>query len=87
MGLKHVALYSIPVTVTPEPPPGIGEAVSRILSWLYWLAWMAVAGAGVYGVLKTVMGDTEEGRRLILGAVAGAVLLAFLWVIISALVS
>jgi len=78
---------SIPLTITPEPPPGIDVAVLRILGWLYWAAWVAVAGAGLYGVLMTVMGDGEEGRKYIIGAVVGALLLAFLWSILSALVS
>ncbi|MCY0867681.1 MAG: hypothetical protein OWQ48_00395 [Desulfurococcus sp.] len=78
---------SIPITITPEPPPGIGEAVARILSWIYWLAWVAVVGAGVYGVLKIVLGDVEEGKKLVAGSIAGALLLAFLWVLISTLIA
>lgn len=87
MDLVHQLLYSLPITVTPEPPPGIGEAVSRVLSWLYWLSWVAVLGAGFYGVLKIVTGDSDEGRRLIISAIVGGVLLAFLWLILSALIS
>ncbi|MFN3268819.1 MAG: hypothetical protein ACK416_06140 [Zestosphaera sp.] len=81
--LSVIALQTIPVTVTPTPPPGLGEAITRMLSWLYWVAWVAVVGAGLFGGFKIATGDYESGKKYLGGAIAGAAILAFLWVLIG----
>jgi len=80
-------MQTIPITVTPTPPPGIGGAVSTLLSWLYWVAWVAVVGAGLFGGFKIATGDYEGGKKYLGGAIAGAVILAFLWAIIGGLLT
>ncbi|MEM4847684.1 MAG: hypothetical protein QW794_08015 [Thermosphaera sp.] len=75
------------IEIRPEAPPGIGEMVQRLLNWLYWGAWIAVFGAGIYGALQWIMGDSEKGKKFLGGAIIGAVILAALTVLIPALVS
>lgn len=76
-----------PVNIQPEAPPGISTMVQRLINWLYWGAWVAVFGAGIYGGLSIAMGDSEKGKKLLGGAIIGAIVLAALTAIIPALVS
>lgn len=78
-----LALQQVPITVTPQAPPGVGGAVSTLLSWLYWIAWVAVIGAGIFGGFKVATGDQESGKKYLGGAILGAIILSFLWVIIG----
>ncbi|MEM1842836.1 MAG: hypothetical protein QXL19_10715 [Ignisphaera sp.] len=82
-----VAQQPPPIDVKPEAPPGIGTAVQRLLNWLYWGAWIAVFGAGIYGAIQWIMGDSEKGKKFLGGAIIGAIILAALTVLIPALVS
>lgn len=81
--LNVISLQTIPVTITPAPPPGIGDAVTTMLSWLYWIAWVAVVGAGLFGGFKIATGDYENGKKYLGSAIVGAVILAFLWAILG----
>jgi len=81
-----LALQQVPVTVTPAPPPGVGGAVTTLLSWLYWVAWVAVIGAGIFGGFKIATGDSEGGKKYVAGAIVGAIILAFLWAIIGGVI-
>ncbi len=75
-----------PVTVTPSPPPGIAEAIQRLLSWLLWIGWVIVAAAFIVGAIYIVMGDGERGRKYLFGAIIGAIVMAFYGAIISGLI-
>jgi len=77
-----VAQSTPPITVTPAPPPGVSEAVSRILSWIMWAGWIAVAGAFIVGAIHFAMGDSEKGKKY----VAGAIIMAFYTAVITGLV-
>ncbi|MEM3254456.1 MAG: hypothetical protein QW765_05245 [Fervidicoccaceae archaeon] len=73
-------------TVSPEPPPGISEAIMKLLSWLAWIGWVSVAAALIAGGISLVLGYMERGKRLIFGAILGALILAFYSAIISGLI-
>jgi len=83
---ERVVAQSVPVTVSPSPPPGVGEAVSRILSWIMWIGWIAVAAAFIVGAIHFAMGDSEKGKRCVAGAIMGAIIMAFYTAIIAGLV-
>ena len=55
----------------PAPPPGVGGAITTLLSWLYWVAWVAVIGAGIFGGFKVATGDSEGGKKYVAGAIVG----------------
>ncbi len=76
----------VPVTVTPSPPPGIAEAIQRLLSWMLWIGWAVVAAAFVVGAIYIVIGDGERGRKYLFGAIVGAIVMAFYSTIISGLI-
>ena len=85
--LAELALaQTVPITVAPTPPPGVGEAVSRILSWIMWIGWIAVAAAFIVGAIHFAMGDSEKGKRYVIGAIVGAIIMAFYTAIIAGLV-
>lgn len=73
------------ITITPSPPPGVGGAVSRILSWVMWAGWITVAAAFIIGAIYFAMGDSERGKRYVGGAIIGAIIMAFYTAIISGL--
>jgi hypothetical protein len=83
---ERVVAQSVPVTVSPSLPPGVGEAVSRILSWVMWIGWIAVAAAFIVGAIHFAMGDSEKGKRYVAGAIIGAIIMAFYTAIIAGLV-
>ena len=80
-----VASAQAPITVTPSPPPGVSQALLTIVGWVYWLAWLAVIAGIIWGALNWARGDSETGKRYILWAVAGAIILIFFNQIINAL--
>ncbi|MEM4546987.1 MAG: hypothetical protein QW328_09565 [Nitrososphaerota archaeon] len=81
-----VIAQQVPITVTPSPPPGISEPIQRLLSWLMWIGWIIVAGAFIVGAIHFVMGDTEKAKKYIIGAIIGAIIMAFYTAIIAGLI-
>jgi hypothetical protein len=81
-----IAQSTLPITITPAPPPGVSEAVSRILSWIMWAGWIVVAGAFIVGAIHFAMGDSEKGKKYVTGAIIGAIIMAFYTAIITGLV-
>jgi hypothetical protein len=84
-GLKLLA--TVPITVTPSSPPGVGQAVSTLLSWLMWGGWIAVAAAFILGAINFATGDTEKGKKYFIGALIGAIVMAFYTAIVNGLIS
>lgn len=88
--LKHklggLLLAEVPMTVTPSPPPGVGQAVSTILSWIMWGGWIAVAAAFILGAIEFARGDSEKGKKYVVGAVIAAVIMAFYTAIMTGLI-
>jgi hypothetical protein len=68
-GLK--LLSTIPITVTPSPPPGLGKIVSTLLTRLILIGWIVVVGAFILGGTYLALGDSEEGKKCISGAIIG----------------
>jgi hypothetical protein len=84
--LGGLLLAEVPITVTPSPPPGVGQAVSTILSWLMWGGWIAVAAAFIIGAINFARGDSEKGQKYVVGAIIGAIVMAFYTAIITGLI-
>ncbi|MEM1690862.1 MAG: hypothetical protein QXF05_04785 [Thermofilaceae archaeon] len=80
------AAQTLPITVTPSPPPGIAQPITRMLSWLMWAGWIAVAAAFIVGAIYFVMGDSEKGKKFVIGAIIGAIIMAFYTAIIAGLI-
>jgi len=70
----------------PSPPPGVGQTVSTILSWIMWGGWIAVAAAFILGAIEFARGDNEKGKKYVVGAVIAAVIMAFYTAIITGLI-
>mgnify|MGYP001626142870 CR=1 FL=1 len=84
--LSGLLLAEVPITVTPSPPPGVGQAVSTILSWIMWGGWIAVAAAFILGAIEFARGDSEKGKKYVVGAVIAAIIMAFYTAIITGLI-
>jgi hypothetical protein len=84
--LSGLLLAEVPITVTPTPPPGVGQAVSTILSWIMWGGWIAVAAAFILGAIEFARGDSEKGKKYVVGAVIAAIIMAFYTAIITGLI-
>jgi len=68
-GLKLLA--TIPITVTPSPPPGIGKIVSTLLTRLILIGWIVIVGAFILGGTYLALTDSEKGKEYITGAIIG----------------
>jgi hypothetical protein len=75
----------VPTVVQPAPPPGVGQAVATILSWIWWLAGMGIAGGFAWGAFNWARGDVEAGKRYITWSLLAFIALAFYYSIISGL--
>ena len=75
----------VPTVVRPAPPPGVSQAVSTILSWIWWLAGMAIAGGFAWGAFNWAKGDVETGKRYIMWSLLAFIALAFFYYITSGL--
>ena len=64
--LPGLLLAEVPITVTPSPPPDVGQAVSTILSWIMWGEWIAVAAAFILGAIEFARGDSKKGKSTLL---------------------
>jgi hypothetical protein len=84
--LSGLLLAEVPITVTPSPPPGVGQAVSTILSWLMWGEWIVVAAALIIEAINFARGDSEKGEKYVVGAIIGAIVTAFYTAIITGLI-
>jgi hypothetical protein len=62
----------------PEVPDFLKPIVERGLGLLYAVGWVVVIGAGIYGAIEWARGDSEKGRKVLGGAIIGAVILAIL---------
>jgi len=62
----------------PEVPDFLKPIVERGLGLLYAIGWVVVIGAGIYGAIEWARGDSEKGRKVLGGAIIGAVILAIL---------
>jgi len=51
-----------------------------------WCGWIAVAAAFIIGVIKLRWGDSEKGRKYIVDAIIGAIVMAFYTAIITGLI-
>jgi hypothetical protein len=76
----------VPITVTPSPPPGIGDVVNKLLTWAMYIDWIAVAAAFILGAIEFTSGGSEKGKKYITSATIGAIILAFYSAIITGLI-
>jgi hypothetical protein len=75
----------VPTVVRPAPPPGVGQAVATILSWIWWLAGMGIAGGFAWGAFNWARGDVESGKKYITWSLLAFIALAFFYYITSGL--
>ena len=60
----------------PEVPDFLKPIVERGLNLLYGLGWFVVIGMFIYGGVEWARGDAEKGKKIIGGAIIGAIILA-----------
>jgi purine-cytosine permease-like protein len=72
-GLKLSA--TIPITIIPSPPPGIGKIVSSLLTRLILIGWIAVVGFFILGGTYLAPGDSEKGKKYVSGAIIGTIIM------------
>jgi hypothetical protein len=51
-----------------------------------WGGWIAVAAAFILGAIEFARGDSEKGKKYVVGAVIAAVIMAFYTAIITGLI-
>jgi hypothetical protein len=76
----------VPTVVRPAPPPGVGQAVATILSWIWWLAGMGIAGGFAWGAFHWAKGDVENGKKYVIWSLLAFIALAFFYYITSGLI-
>ena len=84
-GLKLLA--TIPITVTPSPPPGIGKIVSTLLTRLMLIGWIVVVGVFIISGIYLALGDSEKGKKYISGAIIGAIIMILCTAIVNGLLN
>jgi hypothetical protein len=84
--LSGLLLAEVPITVTPSPPPGVGDVVNKLLTWAMYIGWIAVVAAFILGAIEFTRGNSENGKKYVTGAVIGAIILAFYTAIITGLI-
>jgi hypothetical protein len=84
--LGGLLLAEVPITVTPSPPPGVGDVVNKLLTWAMYIGWIAVAAAFILGAIEFTRGNSENGKKYVTGAIIGAIILAFYTAIITGLI-
>jgi hypothetical protein len=77
----------LPADVRPAPPPGVGQAVATILSWIWWLAGMGIAGGFAWGAFNWAKGDVENGKKYVIWSLLAFIALAFFYYITSGLIA
>jgi hypothetical protein len=60
-----------PITVTLSPPPGVGLAVSTVLSRLMWSGWITPVIAFIIGAINFARGVARRGRSTLLALLKG----------------
>jgi hypothetical protein len=60
----------------PEVPDFLKPIVERGLNLLYGLGWFVVIAMFIYGGIEWARGDAEKGKKIIGGAIIGAIILA-----------
>jgi hypothetical protein len=83
--LSQNVVSPVPTVVQPAPPPGVGQAVSTILSWIWWLAGMGIAGGFAWGAFNWARGDVESGKKYITWSLLAFIALAFFYYITTGL--
>jgi len=48
----------------PSPPPGVGQTVSTILSWIMWGGWIAVAAAFILGAIEFARVTVRKAKSM-----------------------
>ncbi|WP_171770371.1 hypothetical protein [Thermosphaera aggregans] len=84
--LGGLLLAEVSITVTPSPPPGVGLAVSTVLSRLMWGGWITLVVAFIIGAINFARGGSEKGEEYVAGAIKGAVAMAFYTAVITGLI-
>ena len=77
-------------TVSPTPPPGLGDKINLLLSWGIWAAVIAcvvgLIAAGAYLAYSKTTGQGGDSQSKILGAMVGAAIVATAGTIINTIV-
>lgn len=75
------------ITITPSPPPGVGDKLLMLAGWAVWAIGLASAVVMVYGVFKVTQGDRREGTMYIVGGAIGLAVAASINSLISSITS
>ena len=84
--LGELLLAEAPITVTLSPPPGVGQAVSTVLSRLMWGGWITFVVAFIIGAINFARGGSGKGQGYVAGVIKGAVATAFYTAVITGLI-
>lgn len=83
LGILPVAVVHAQTTTSPyipelrpEVPDFLKPIVERGLNLLYGLGWFVVIAMFIYGGIEWARGDAEKGKKIIGGAIIGAIILA-----------
>lgn len=77
-------------TVSPAPPPVLGDKINLLLSWGIWAAVIAcvvgLIAAGAYLAYSKTTGQGGDSQSKILGAMIGAAIVASAGIIVNTIV-
>lgn len=77
-------------TVSPAPPPALGDKINLLLSWGIWVAVIAcvvgLIAAGAYLAYAKSTGQGADSQSKIIGAIVGAAIVATAGTIINTIV-
>lgn len=87
INVVKVARGDINITITPAPPPGVGDKLLMLAGWAVWAIGLASAVVMVYGVFKVTQGDRREGTMYLIGGAVGLAVAASINSLISSITS
>ena len=83
INVVRVARGDINITITPAPPPGVGDKLLMLAGWAVWAIGLASAVVMVYGVFRITQGDRREGTMYLVGGAVGLAVAASINTLVS----
>jgi len=72
---------ALDITITPSPPPGLGEKIAMFVSWLYYIAILACIAGIIAGAVLLWTGR-DQGKTVLVASLVSLAILTSLQAIL-----